>query len=715
MEEDSFSRLGEDIISVVQLAAEGQWSKAKELHERVTTQVTCRLEEGLENLRPTQRKKLRQSRQRFEHLLTSVLTVEGRWTQAETLLRELLQLARRRLTQVASEAEVIDMVKSSTQLATLLQRKGKLQEGEKLHEDASQILCTRLNNMANVLQEQGKWQKAEEMHTEVLEGMVRVLKSMNNLATVLQEQGKWQKAEEMHTEVLEGMVRFLGQDHQDTLSSMNNLATVLQEQGKWQIAEEMHTEVLEARRRVLKSMNNLATVLQEQGKWQKAEEMHTEVLEARRRVLGQDHQGTLSSMNNLATVLQEQGKWQKAEEMHAEVLEARRRVLGQDHQDTLSSMSNLATVLQEQGKWQKAEEMHTEVLEARRRVLGQDHQRTLSSMNNLANVLKKQGKWQKAEEMHTEVLEAKRRVLGQDHQDTLSSMNNLANVLQEQGKWQKAEEMHTEVLEARRRVLGQDHQDTLSSMNNLSYVVSARDREDWQFRFSLKDDSHRSRLEDAKEKVRKAVDALKLRVDADHPDLLRRRMLLAELLVQTNEPSSLQEAVDLLRQVVPACSDRYGPEHRWTQKAMMNLVFLLEELGKTKEAEEWQQRVVQVENDAETTNLQYLARVDEDAAEGLDDLAWVQDVLRHKQQMIWARYRAVGSSNQSASQACSAQANAESSDAPVASAAAVASQASNQSCLCPPSCESTDGASSDSWAEWKAAHKEMARTRTQAS
>ena len=53
MEEDSFSRLGEDIIPVVQLAAEGQWSKAKELHERVTTQVTCRLEEGHENLRPT--------------------------------------------------------------------------------------------------------------------------------------------------------------------------------------------------------------------------------------------------------------------------------------------------------------------------------------------------------------------------------------------------------------------------------------------------------------------------------------------------------------------------------------------------------------------------------------------------------------------------------------------------------------------------------------
>ena len=126
MEEGSFSRLGQDIISVVELAVRGQRSKTEELHKKVKTQVTCRLEEGLENLCPTQRKKRRQSCQRLEHLLAAVLTVEGRWQQAETVLRELLQLARRGLTQVASEAEVIDMVNSSTQLATLLQRQKKI-------------------------------------------------------------------------------------------------------------------------------------------------------------------------------------------------------------------------------------------------------------------------------------------------------------------------------------------------------------------------------------------------------------------------------------------------------------------------------------------------------------------------------------------------------------------------------------------------------------
>ena len=333
-------------------------------------------------------------------------------------------------------------------------------------------------------------------------------------------------------------------------------------------------------------------------------------------------------------------------------------------------MSNLALVFQKAGKWQEAEQVHTEVLEASRRVLGEDHPDTLGSMSNLAAVLQAQGKWQETEEMHTEVLEAKRRVLGEVHPDTLGSMNNFAGVLQKRGKWQETEEMCAEVLEGRRRVLGEDHPSTLSSMSNLGSVVSARDREDWQFRFSLKDDSHRSRLEDAKEKVRKAIDALKFRVKADHPDLLRRRMLLATLLVQTNEPSSLEEAENVLRQVVPACSERYGPEHSGTQEATMIFVFVLEELGKTKEAGEWQQRLVHVEEDADSTTV--LGSLFVEPWEGLDDAEWLQDVLEQKHQLLKNRYGKVASSNPS-EEVPSAHQKSQLSDAPAPLAAVSAS------------------------------------------
>eukprot|EP00438_Fugacium_kawagutii_P004136 Skav211260 [mRNA] locus=scaffold3676:179345:186222:+ [translate_table: standard] len=499
--------------------------------------------------------------------------------------------------------------------AIVLQEQGKWQEAEKMHGEVLEATKRRvlqeeyygtlssMNNLATVLREQGKWQEAEKMHGEVLEKRRRglgedhygTLSSMNNLATVLREQGKWQEAEKMHGEVLEKRRRGLGEDHYGTLSSMNNLATVLREQGKWQEAEKMHGEVLEKRRRglgedhygTLSSMNNLATVLREQGKWQEAEKMHGEVLEKRRRGLGEDHYGTLSSMNNLATVLREQGKWQEAEKMHGEVLEKRRRGLGEDHYGTLSSMNNLATAFQELGNWHEAEKMYREVLEIRRGVLGEDHKDTLSNMNNLATVLREQGKWQEAEKMYGEVLEKRRRVLGEDHYGTLSSMANLAIVLRRQGKWQEAEKMHREGLEAaKRRILGEDHQHNLRSMLNLGSRVSSRDRHDWQFLCSMRQEDHRDRLKDSVKHLGEAADCLQPRTD--HPDLLEWRVVLVQqLLIQTNDRRLLQEVQELLHLVVSACSGTYGVKHPHTLKALGHLIIVLEELGTEEDADLW--------------------------------------------------------------------------------------------------------------------------------
>ena len=429
----------------------------------------------------------------------------------------------------------------------------------------------------------------------------------------------------------------------------------------------MHREVLKVRCGVLgeehpdtaSSMNNLAIALQEQGKWQEAEEMHREVLEITRRDLGQEHRKTLASMNNLAIVLQEQGNWQEAEEMHREVLEIKRRDLGQEHRKTLASMNNLAIVLQEQGNWQEAEEMHREVLEIKRRDLGQEHRKTLASMNNLAIVLQEQGKWQEAEEMHREVLKVRCGVLGEEHPDTASSMNNLATVLQEQRKWQAAEEMHREALEIRRRVLGEEHQDTLSSMTNLANVLRERHKQDCRFRYSLSSASHAERVTDAIDKLHRAIEALNPRVDDDHPQLLERKRALAKLLLQINEESSLQEAENLLLQLVPALQKRYGPQDKRTQKAIGDLVVLLEEHGK--DAEEWRQQLNQMENATDSSAVPFpyedLSGEDLEDWEGREETTeLLRDLLGKPRTLVAGQIvKAAASSDPSSSQAASSQ------------------------------------------------------------
>ena len=237
--------------------------------------------------------------------------------------------------------------------------------------------------------------------------------------------------------------------------------------------------------------------------------------------------------------------------------------------------------------------MHRQVLQVRRRVLGEEHPDTLNSKNNLANAVEFQGKCQEAEKMHREVLEVRSRVLREEHPNTLNSKNNLANAVEFQGKWQEAEKMHREVLEARRRVLGEDHPETLTSMANLASAVALRDESDWRFRYSLDNDAHFERLRDAIHKLRTSIAAQELRGDDKHPDLLKCRMYLAELLVQKNQESELEEAEALLLQTVPALPKRYGFNHALTSRATSHLVFLLEEQGK--DAEEWRQHLPHVE------------------------------------------------------------------------------------------------------------------------
>eukprot|EP00434_Breviolum_minutum_P027452 symbB.v1.2.024270.t2/scaffold2285.1/size83374/2 len=268
-------------------------------------QVDALKEERVENHSAKIRKRFDECSFRCGNLLASVLTSNGRWQQAETILREVWLVA---------------------QLT--------------LHE-SNQDVPQSISNVAKVLERQGNWQEAEKMcrkNLQICRGCFEkdhdyTLISKNELASLFNQQGKWQEAEEMHREVLEARRRVLGERDPDTLSSKNNLASLFNQQGKWQ----------------------------------EAEEMQREVLEAGCQVLGERHPGILNSKNNLANVLRKQGKWQEAEEMYREVLQAGCQVLGESHPDTLSSKSNFADVFRKQGKWQEAEEMQREVLEVRRR------------------------------------------------------------------------------------------------------------------------------------------------------------------------------------------------------------------------------------------------------------------------------------------------------------------------------------------------------------
>lgn len=265
----------------------------------------------------------------------------------------------------------------------MLEHQGRYSEAEPLTREALQLYrealgprhpttLVTLNNLAVVVQHQGRYGEAESLYRETLE-LHRVafgphhpetLVTMNNLAAMLGHEGRYGEAEPLHRETLRLRREILGPHHPDTLSSMNNLALVLEHQGRYDEVEPLHRETLRLYREVLgprhpgtaASMNNLAEELDRQGRYGEAEALFEETLQLRREVVGTRHPDTLSGMNNLALVRWHQGRYRDAEPILREALDLSRDadVLGPAHPMTLLIQLNIVGDLAVQGRVSEA-------------------------------------------------------------------------------------------------------------------------------------------------------------------------------------------------------------------------------------------------------------------------------------------------------------------------------------------------------------------------
>ncbi|QSS58082.1 hypothetical protein I7I51_07504 [Histoplasma capsulatum] len=421
------------------------------------------------------------------------LQSDGRYTEAETLFRNVLEIRER-----AWGLEQRNTLSSVSNLGSVLARQGKYEEAEAMHRrdliGSEKVLgpehpdtLASVSNLGSVLARQGKYEEAEAMHRRDLIGSEKVLgpehpdtlASVSNLGSVLARQGKYEEAEAMHRRDLIGSEKVLGPEHPDTLASVSNLGSVLDDQGKYEEAKAMHQRALQGREKVLGpehpntliSVSHLGSVLDDQGKYEEAEAMHQRALQGHEKVLGPEHPNTLSSVSNLGSVLARQGKYEEAEAMHRRDLIGSEKVLGPEHPDTLASVSNLGSVLDDQGKYEEAKAMHQRALQGREKVLGPEHPDTLASVSNLGSVLARQGKYEEAEAMHQRALQGREKVLGPEHPNTLISVSHLGSVLDDQGKYEEAEAMHQRALQGREKVLGPEHPGTLTSMHHLAFTL----------------------------------------------------------------------------------------------------------------------------------------------------------------------------------------------------------------------------------------------------
>jgi tetratricopeptide (TPR) repeat protein len=524
---------------------------------------------------------------KFLERLGKCLQSDGRYAEAETLLRNVLQMRERAL---GPEDRVT--LTSFSQLASVLDAQGRYEEAEVMHQQALHgyqkvldpehpISLAILSQLALTLARQGKYEKAEALHQQALRVYKKVLgmehphtlTSVSQLGLVLTQQGKYEEAEAMQRLALQGREKVLGPEHPDTLMSVTHLGWVLDNQGKYKEAGTMHQQAFQGYKKVFglehpgifSSVSHLGLSLARQGRYEEAEAMLRQGVQGREEVLGLEHPDTLTSLTQLGLVLENQGKYREAEIVQRRAFYGREKSLGPEHPDTLMSASLLGLVLTRQGKYEEAEAMHRLALKGREKVLGPEHPVTLMNVSQLGLVLAQQGKYEESEAMHQQALRSHEKVLGVEHPDTLASVGKLSLVLAQQGKYKEAETMQRRASQGREKVLGPEHPDTLTSFSQLGSMLAQQ-----------------GKYKEAETMLRQALHGHRKVLGPEHPITLTS---VSNLGLVLDDQGKYEEAEAMYRQTVKGREEVLGPKHPDTLTSVSQLGSILERQGKYVEAE----------------------------------------------------------------------------------------------------------------------------------
>ncbi|MCJ1280074.1 hypothetical protein MMC21_007899 [Puttea exsequens] len=226
-----------------------------------------------------------------------------------------------------------------SEAATLLREVLTTRESLNQSPTSPGMLCT-MNNLAAALHHQGHLASAESLHRRVLESHSETLgvshpdtlTTMYNLASLLTNQGpdndkdnaKLSEGVEMLQRALQLSQQVNGPRNPSTLRIMGNQVNVLLRQEKYEQAERLAREVLALRREVLRAqhpeiataIHSLAVVLKKLGKVDEAKALRREELALRE--TDREERAGLKGGNGL--VAMEEGRYKEAETIFQEGL-----------------------------------------------------------------------------------------------------------------------------------------------------------------------------------------------------------------------------------------------------------------------------------------------------------------------------------------------------------------------------------------------------------
>jgi CHAT domain-containing protein/Tfp pilus assembly protein PilF len=308
--------------------------------------------------------------------LAELHRLEGRYSEAETLLRRALAL------------------------------------GEQALGPEHPAVATRLLILAALYGNQGRYAESEQLYRRALAIREKALgaehsdvaQSLNNLAAFFFGQGRYADAEPLYRRALAIYEKTLGPDHSSFGNSLQNLASVYLEQGRYAQAEPLFVRAVANAEKALgpehpnlaQRLNSLASLYRLRGRHAQAEPLYRRALAIREKVLGPDHPDVANTLNTLGILNLTQRRYAEAEPQFQRALSIQEKALGAEHPDVGNTLSNLALLYRAQEKNQEVEPLYLRALAIREKTRGPDHPSVSVNLSNLASFYEDQGRVEEA-------------------------------------------------------------------------------------------------------------------------------------------------------------------------------------------------------------------------------------------------------------------------------------------------------------------------------
>lgn len=359
-------------------------------------------------------------------LVASLVSIQGRYAEAETLYRHLLAACRQHL-----GSNDPDTVAAMAAYASALRLTSK-------YEPAVALLRQALATSARIVGPE---------HPDTLE-------IMESLSATSVEQGSPAEAEALSRKVVEVRSRVLGEEHPDTLRAMTNLGFVYNTLRRFREEEEWDRRVLAVRRRIngvahqdtLVTMYNLASVLSNRGEYKEALALLLENRAARSKVYPPGHPRTMRLLVNLAEAYYHVGQPRKRIELLEEALAGQRKALGPTHTDTLKTLYFLGGALTASNPV-RAESLLREAHSGMLAALGPDNVHAAEAATDLAELLRGRRQYAEAERILRQVVDA-RQEKDSDPGPRLFAMSLLGDILAAQRRFAEAEPLLSQAFES---------------------------------------------------------------------------------------------------------------------------------------------------------------------------------------------------------------------------------------------------------------------------